>query len=249
MIAALARIVFVSITSFTGLNGLAAPDEVTAQGVDHNLFDQVLKGNVRDERVDYQAIHKHHAATLDKYLDQIAAADFSKMSREEKLTTYINLYNATVIRTVIHRYHARYTVAENSFKVFDEKLVRLRSGKVSLNHLEHKIIRKQFDEPRIHVALVCAAESCPPLLEKAYRADSLDKTLEAKMKAFVNDSSRNTVDVRGRKLKLSQIFNWFAEDFGGKSNVPNYVDKYHEASTSRYSLSFREYSWKLNDTR
>lgn len=255
MISCLARLLMVSLAGFAAPHATSAAEavEVTAataaltpQQIDHSLFDQVLKENVRDERVDYVAISRNKVDTLDKYLDQIAAADLSKLSRDEQLATYINLYNATVIKAVITRYHRNYTVAESKFKIFDEPLVRLKGRSVSLNDLENKIIRPTFKEPRIHVALVCAAVSCPPLTDKAFRAEGLSERLEAKMKAFVNDTSRNRIDVRNRKLQLSQIFNWYAIDFGGKSGVPKFVDRYHAASTSRYSLDFQEYSWALN---
>ena len=87
---------------------------------------------------------------------------------------------------------------------------------ISLNHLEHEIIRKQFKDPRIHVALVCAAKSCPPLLNRAYRADDLDKVLDENMKRFVTDASRNQIDDEKRELRLSKIFEWYPADFGGK---------------------------------
>lgn len=242
MVQHLARLMFMTLAGFT------FPNATVAEGIDHGLFDQVLKGNVRNERVDYLAIRKQHKTTLDKYLGQIAAAELSKLSRNEQLATYINLYNATVINAVIDRYQPGYSVAQSKFKIFDESLVRVNGRRVSLNDLENKIIRPTFKEPRIHVALVCAAISCPPLVDKAYRADGLEDALEAKMKAFINDASRNRVDSRNRKLSLSQIFNWYAVDFGGKSGVPRYVDRYHDASTSRYSVSFSEYSWTLNIT-
>jgi hypothetical protein len=156
-----------------------------------------------------------------------------------------------MIKAVIDRLRDGYSPAENDFAVFKEPLVRVAGvaggGKpISLNHLEHEIIRKQFKEPRIHVALVCAARSCPPLLSRAYRADDLDKVLEANMKRFVTDPSRNQIDDAKKELRLSKIFEWYADDFGGKDALPAYVARYAGKDLAGYRVSYLEYDWTLN---
>jgi hypothetical protein len=170
-----------------------------------------------------------------------------KLPRDEQLAHYINLYNATMLHAVAGRMRDGYTVAERDFAIFKEPLVRLAGGKtVSLDHLEHEIIRKQFKDPRIHVALVCAARSCPPLLNRAYRGNDLDQVLDANMKRFVTDASRNQIDETKRELRLSKIFEWFADDFGGKDAVPAYVARYCGKDVAAYRVSYVEYDWTLN---
>ncbi len=214
--------------------------------VDHGPFDEILQKHVRGERVDYLMLRKQDWGALSSYLDALAAVDTDKLAQPEQLAYYINLYNATVLQTVIERFRAGYSVSENEFKVFDEPLVRLKGKRISLNDLEHKVIRKRFDEPRIHVALVCAARSCPPLLDRAYHAKNLDQTLETQMRAFLRDESRNRIDRDARKLHLSKIFEWFAEDFGGKRKLDNYVNGYVAADVQGYEITFLEYDWSLN---
>ena len=218
-------------------------------GVDHGALDRILRLNVRDQRVDYLIIRKRHWRQLNDYLETLAKADLQKGSREERLATLINLYNASMIRAVIQRLHADYSPSEDDFVVFKEKLVRTRHGAVSLNHLEHDVIRKQFKEPRVHVALVCGAASCPPLIPRAYVAKDLDDTLQENMRAFVSDEQRNRMDTRHRKLQLSQIFHWYAQDFGGKSRLRDYVQRYSKQDLNGFEVSFLEYSWKLNLAR
>jgi len=212
--------------------------------VEHSIFDAILRDNVRDERVDYLHIRLHALARLDEYLDRMADADADALTRDERLAYCINVYNATTIRAVVERYRLGYSVSEDSFVLFKDPIVHLRGGSVSLNHLENEIIRKQFDDPRIHAALVCAAASCPPLLARAYRADDLDAVLDANMRRFVNDPARNHI-APGR-VELSKIFEWYAEDFGGKDRLTHYVAKYATADVRDARQSFLEYSWELN---
>lgn len=216
--------------------------------IKHDGFDKILRETVRpDGMVDYLAIRKSHWSELNSYLDQFADADPSTLPRDDALAAYINLYNATIIRTVVLRLKSGYAVSQNKWGVFKEKLVSVNGKRISLDDLEHKIIRPDFNDPRIHVALVCAAKSCPPLLNRAYRGSDLQSVLEQRMKDFINDSSRNRVDMDRGRLQVSQVFNWFAEDFGGKSKVATYIDKYRGESAATYAVTFLEYDWSLND--
>jgi Protein of unknown function, DUF547 len=233
----------------SGCSAQVASPRPRSGGVDHSVLDRILKDNVRDQRVDYLNIRKRDWRKLNDYLQTLARADLSKGTRDERLATLINLYNATMIKLVVERLHVGYSPSERDFLVFKQSLVRTRKGTVSLNDLENEIIRKQFKEPRIHVALVCGAESCPPLLPRAYVAGDLDKTLEDNMRVFVNDKQRNCIDTKAHKLKLSKIFNWYAPDFGGKARLSSYVKRYVKEDLTGFQVSFVEYSWKLNFAR
>ena len=217
------------------------------RGVDHSAFDAILEANVRNERVDYLTIRKKHYQDLTAYLDRLSRVDVDELSRDERLAFYINLYNAAMIRAVVERFRADYSPEDDDFRVFKEKSIRLGAGKISLDQIENKIVRPRFKDARIHVALVCGARSCPPLLARAYRGDDLDAVLEANMKRFVaNDPFRNPIDLPRRQLRLSALFDWYADDFGGKGGIAAYVDKYHDQDLSRFKVSFLDYSWKLN---
>ena len=221
----------------------------TAVHAGEDAFDAILRQRVTaDGLVDYAAVKQHDAAKLNAYLDGLARVEVEKLAPEEQLAYYVNLYNATMIKAVTDRLRDDgYSPAAKDFAVFKEPLVRLAGGKtVSLNHLEHEMIRPQFKDPRIHVALVCAAKSCPPLLNRAYRADDLDKVLDENMKRFVNDGSRNEIDHEKRELRLSKIFEWYADDFGGKDAVPAYIARYAGKDVAGYRVSYLEYDWSLN---
>jgi len=218
--------------------------------LDHALFDEILRATVRGDRVDYDLMRSSHASDLRVYLDQLAAVDDRALDwDEERLAFYINLYNATMFQAVLDRSSAGWTPAADSFAVFDDKIVRLKGREVSLNHLENEIVRKEFTEPRIHVALVCGARSCPQIRDRAYDPRTLDDMLNENMRAFLASGFRNRIDRRNRKLLLSQIFDWYAVDFGGKDQVAAYVDRYVSGDVSTYSVEFIEYQWDLNSTR
>jgi hypothetical protein len=239
-----------AILCLTLLPGCSSQESTTRpSGIDHSALDRILRDNVRDQRVDYLNIRRRHWRRLNDYVETLAKARLEQGAAQERLAALINLYNATMIKAVIERLHVAYSPAENKFSVFDEKLVRTRDGKISLNHLENEIIRKQFKDPRIHVALVCGAVSCPPLLPRAYAAGDLNKVLEDGMRSFANDTNRNRIDTKKQELHLSQIFKWYAQDFGGKDGLKGYLNKYLKRDLSRFQISFQEYSWKLNLAR
>ncbi|MCP3978343.1 MAG: DUF547 domain-containing protein [bacterium] len=223
-----------------------APD-AEAGGFDHSAWDRILRDVVVGEGIDYARVRSAHASKLERYLAAIAELDPAKLPDAERLALYINLYNATMVREVIARNApGDWTPARDDFSVFDAPVVRVAGEALSLNRLEHEIIRKQFDEPRIHVALVCAARSCPSILPRAYAAADLDRVLERNMRRFVNDPARNRIDVRAKRLELSRIFDWYAEDFGGKAALARYVDRYTDADVSGFEVTFLDYSWELN---
>lgn len=228
---------------------LGAPTNAHAQSDPADLLDRILADSVRNERVDYSLIKSKYAADLKAFLDEAAKLDPAQLSAQQRLAHYINLYNATMIQAVIDRYREGYSPAEKEYAIFKEPLVRLKGKTISLNELENGIIRPEFKDPRVHAALVCAARSCPPLLPRAYRAEDLDKVLDANMRRFVSDPARNPIDLPKKQLKLSQIFDWYAEDFGGKGSIAAYVSKYLGRDVSGFEVSFVDYSWELNDAR
>jgi len=122
---------------------------------------------------------------------------------------------------------------------------RVAGAERTLEQIEHEILRKRYDEPRIHFALVCASTSCPKLRREAYRGARLDEQLEAQAKEFLGDRSRNRIGPEN-PLRLSKIFDWFAEDFAGAAgSVPAYVARYREIPDDP-KIEYLEYDWTMN---
>jgi hypothetical protein len=209
-------------------------------------LDEIFAKTVKDGRVDYAAIQRDHLPALKAALDQLSTIDPAQLPQNDRLAFYINLYNASMIKAVLDRGGEKFEPSNEDFKVFKDPVVRLMGKPVSLDTIEHEIIRKQFKDARIHAALVCAAVSCPPLIDKAYRGDTLDKQLDENVNNWLADKSRNVIDDQNKVLKLSSIFKWFAGDFGGQANLARWVSDKIGRDVSGYRVEFLEYDWTLN---
>lgn len=214
----------------------------------HSTFDSILKATVKDGLIDYTRIRKEFLRQLETYLESLAKVDVPKLPRPEQFATYINLYNATMIRAVLERTdgNADWTPEAADFAVFKEPVVHLITGHVTLNDLENKILRAGFKDMRVHVALVCGARSCPPLLSRAYEADDLESILDSNLRAFLHDTTRNQVDAENKTVRLSKLFEWYAEDFGGEAGVRKLLASHLGAAVGTYRIEYLDYSWNLN---
>ena len=164
-------------------------------------------------------------------------------SREEKMAYWINAYNAFTIKLIVDNYPTKSILNFDGGKTWDVKRIKLGDKKYSLNQIENDILRPQFKDARIHFAINCAAKSCPPLHNRAYTADNLEATLEARTKAFVNDVKHNTLTAS--KAQVSKIFDWYGADFG---DLKKYLNKYADTQLkSNATVTFNEYNWDLNE--
>ena len=225
---------------------------------DHSAFDRLLKTHVTaDGRVDYDAFAR--APAFPAYLERLAQAAPDTLSREEQLAFWINAYNAYTIQLV--NAHGERKSIRNINKTlgvikamgpWKEEIVRAGGKTMSLDFVEHEIIRKRFREPRIHFALVCAARSCPPLRREAYAGDRLGAQLEEQARLFIARSpEKNRIEVAAATAHLSPIFGWFKEDFGpdlGKF-LARYVDDPAARAlleSGKFKIVETPYDWALN---
>ena len=195
---------------------------------------------------------------MQSYLDQLASTDPASITDDDdRLAFWINAYNAYTVRLILTRYPNLSSITD-----FNEpwKQVRWTIGgeQYSLDQIEHEIIRVEFNEPRIHFAVNCAAASCPPLRDEAYVGDRLDAQLEEQTISFLNSPEGVVAESRGDRLTLrfSKLFDWYGEDFtqGGQSRI-DYVRPYLqgrrqqlvERFNGRTDIAYLNYSWALND--
>ncbi|MEO1393490.1 MAG: DUF547 domain-containing protein [Cyanobacteria bacterium J06634_5] len=221
---------------------------------------QLLVEYVNDRgQVDYQRWKAtgQAVAQLNAWLATLQSTELSSWPDEDtKLALLINLYNALTIRQVLRKYpidSVRPTVfgVPNlaAFKLFFSKPVyTLGDRTLSLDNLEHDLIRKQFAEPRIHFALVCASVSCPILRNEAYRPETLAQQLEQSAQDFLNDATKNRYDAASNTLYCSKIFQWYEKDFlTVSSTIPTYVQQYlKQALPSDAAVKYLPYNWQLN---
>ncbi|WP_028664511.1 DUF547 domain-containing protein [Runella zeae] len=225
-----------------------------AAPVDHSAWDKLLKKHVNDKGfVNYTAFKKDYEE-LKKYLDMLSAsAPNDKWSKEEQLTYWINAYNAFTIQLILDNYPGIGSIKDIGSKIkipfvntpWDVKFIKIAGQKMDLNNIEHGIIRKKFDEPRIHFALVCAAKSCPPLRNEAYVADRLNAQLDEQARDFINDKTKN--NVTKDKATLSKIMSWYGGDFTKQMPIVDWVNKYSSVKiTKNTNIDYMDYNWELN---
>lgn len=220
------------------------PVEIPVAGApSHTSFAKILKSNVSSSgNVNYAGI-KANASELNKYIAMLEGTSVeSSWSKDEKLAFWINAYNAYTIRMIIENYPVKSITDLHGGKPWDKKWIKLNGQTLSLNNIENDIIRPTFNDPRIHFAVNCAAKSCPPILNDAFHASSLNAQLNSQTKKFINDAKYNTLS--GGTAQVSKIFDWYGSDFG---NIAQYLSKYSDAVKSDATITFSEYDWNLNE--
>ena len=240
---------FLSFGLSLGFSGLAG----AVDQVDNSLYADLLNKYVKDGVVDYQGF-KDEENKLDAYLKVLERTDTTKLSRNEQLAFYINTYNATTIKFILSAYpgiKSIWDLGGRFFnKPFDKKIVHIEGKTISLDDLEHGIIRARFKDPRVHFAVNCASKSCPPLMSEPYQGSTLDQQLTAATRAFLNNPGKNYLD--GKKLYVSKIFKWFKKDFN--DDVVGFFTRFADEALKRKLLANRDeikvkyldYDWSLN---
>ncbi len=220
---------------------------------------RVLNKHVKDARVDYAGL-KSAPGDLDLYLGQVAAippGEFATWKTNDRLALLLNLYNAQTLRLIIDHYPIASIrkIGLLPGAAWKKEIVRFGGRILSLDDLEHGMIRKDYSEPRIHFALVCAAKGCPPLREEPYTGDRLDQQLDDQARRFLSNTAKNRFDTQTGTLWLSPIFDWYASDFttGGKT-VRDFILSYLPPTTRKalskagdVTVRYTEYDWTLND--
>lgn len=226
----------------TGFLFLLINTESSAQ-VSHQVFDNLLKSHVTNTGVVNYAAFKKDEAKLDKYLATLKANHpKSSWKRNDKLAYWINAYNAFTIKLILKNMPVKSIMDINNGKAWDVEWIKIGENRYSLNHIENKIIRPEFNEPRIHFAVNCAAKSCPPLLNAAYNGATLETQLQNQTTKFIQNKNFNTV--APNQLMISKIFEWYASDFGV---ITKYVDQYTNVRVaSDAEVIYVEYNWALN---
>ena len=230
-----------------GFTSLAFAEETY---FDHGLYGEVLRKSVYDGKVDYHAL-KNNPFILDNYLKEVAGLDtvaLNSMPKAEKIAFYINIYNALTLK-VIEDYYPVKSIKDIP-GVWDKLKFKVAGRVLTLNQIEHQILRKEFKEPRIHFALVCASKGCPDLASEPFSGKELDKQLDRETRKFINDKTKVRLDRDNKTLYISLIFKWFNEDFG---DVIKFISKYLPRDDAEFikktkpKIKYLNYDWSLNE--
>ena len=252
---------FVGWKAFQSIQPTTKPTpQLDVSGVDHAVWDYLLKAYVSDGLVDYQGIKKDHL--FKEYLRELGSCNPDKLeTREEKLALLCNAYNAFVINGVVsHKINdsvMKFEIGETGF--FDIKEHIFAGDTVSLNDIEHTMVRPVFREPRIHVALVCAARSCPSIRPEAYIGSRILDQLEDQSRLFANNRKYVDYDKTKKELRVSALLSWYGDDwnerFANGSNLewlhglvdkPELKQHIQDAWDGKIAVSYFDYDWTIN---
>ena len=239
-----------------------AHDAASTARIDHGAWDDFLSRNLvpgpdGSTRLAYARVSPSDRALLDDYLKALTATTISRHARDTQLAYWINLYNALTVQVVLDHYPVAsirdIKLASGLFSggPWDKKLVEIEGEGISLNDIEHRIIRPIWRDPRIHYALNCASIGCPSLSPKAFIPETLDARLTQAAITFVN--SPHGVRVADGQVTVSRIYDWFHEDFGGGDTaVFEHILMFATPELRGMMRSIGKinnvaYDWKLND--
>lgn len=231
--------------------GSSPAGQAGTQPPDHMIWDQLLKKYVRtDGLVDYSGFQQDDEQ-LQAYLDQLSSqAPTPAWSEAEKLAYWINAYNAFTVKVIADNYPLE-SIRElhrvpGVATIWHEEFFEIAGQPSSLNQIEHGILRRDFEEPRVHFAINCASMSCPVLRAEAYFPDKLEAQLTEQARLFLQQDIRNQISPE--LVKLSSIFSWFKGDFTKQGTLIDFINQYLDEKVSQEAdIQFLEYDWSIND--
>jgi hypothetical protein len=226
--------------------------EAMASALDNRIYAELLSKHVQKGMVNYAGF-KADEARLDQYLEILEQANPERLSPDEQFAFYINAYNAWTIKLILTGYPGLKSIKDlgGLFQSpWSKEFVRIHGKVLTLDDIEHNILRPRFKDPRVHFAINCASKSCPPLLPQPYEGDTLDEQLTRVTRAFINDPAQYRME--GSTFWVSSIFKWFSEDFN--RDVVGFYLKYAEGALikslkthrERIEVKYLDYDWSLN---
>ena len=191
-------------------------------------------------------------AALDNYIKKLANINPDTLGRNEAIAYYANLYNAVTVQVVTENYPVSSIkkLGPLGSGPWKKNLLTINGQPASLNNVEHDIMRKQFPSPYVHYMVNCASVGCPNLFDRAWEAGTLEQERQKAAAAYIN--SPRGVQITSKGLKISSIFKWFKEDFGGKSGTLQHIRKYArpelaQAIDNGAQIVDYGYDWSLNE--
>lgn len=202
---------------------------------------------------DYAAVTSADQERLDSYIEELQQVDVPGLNRDEQMAYWINFYNALTVKVILDNFPVE-SIRDISLPgsrggPWKAKLVSVMGMELSLDDIEHGILRPIWKDARIHYAVNCASMGCPNLAAGVYTAENLEEFLDAAAGAYVNHP--RGVDRNGRRLYLSSIYNWYKEDFGNRTELETHLLKYADPETAEKirgasgRISYG-YDWNLN---
>ncbi|WP_420812232.1 DUF547 domain-containing protein [Photobacterium salinisoli] len=230
-----------------------ASNPASTATIDHAIWQGLINDYLlvapEQTRFRYAAVRQQDKAALSRYLTRLASLDPRRYSRNEQFAYWVNLYNALTVKVILDNYPVSSITKLGgmfSFGPWDEKLITISGQKLSLNDIEHRILRPIWQDERIHYVVNCASLGCPDLLPDVMQADKLNEQLDQAARRFIN--SDKGVAVRGQRVRLSSIYDWYQSDFGTLAELQKHLNQYLTRPVTLTSPSY-DYDWRLNELK
>lgn len=231
----------------------------STQRIDNSQFDALLQRYVQPyndgiTRVRYAALKAEGSGTLNSYISMLTSVRVSQLNRNEQFAYWANLYNALTLKVVVDAYPVssiRSIGGLLAFGPWKKKRITVEGQQLSLDDIEHNIMRANWREPRIHYAVNCASIGCPNLMTQAFTVANLGQMLNRGAMAYINHP--RGAQVTGGRLQVSSIYSWFQEDFGGSdAGVISHLRQYAQGNLQTQlaqvnRIANHDYDWSLND--
>lgn len=225
--------------------------------VDHSIFDGLLKKYVDEQGlIDYENFALERKR-LKQYLNGLSSKppDPVTWSEQERLAYWINLYNAFTTELILEYYPVK-SIRDIGTEIplfyadspWDIEFINIGDTLYTLDKIEHEILAKRFNEPRIHFALVCAAKSCPNLRREAYAPQQLESQLNNQATSFLSDEEKNAI--QNDTIQISEIFKWYSSEFTRDQTLISYLNQFlGNPIQDNATIEYIPFDWSLNDTR
>ncbi len=213
-------------------------------GENDEILEQLLQKYVSDEgKVNYKGL-KLERKRLEEICQSLSSGEVAAGApRNEQMAYWINVYNLFTIKLIVDNYPITSIQKLDNGKTWDVARIPIGEKKYSLNDIENKILRTKFKDARIHFALNCGAKSCPPLYNRAWKADNLEANLAQRTVKFINNQKFNKL--AQTEIKIAKIFDWYQTDFG---SIIDFLNKYSVTKINKNAkIVFLDYDWTLNE--
>ncbi len=223
-----------------------------SQVIDHSEWQRILDNNLAQQGsntlFDYSDIRPTDRQALLHYINTLTKLDPRQFNKNEQFAYWVNLYNAATVQLILDHYPITSITKLGglfSFGPWDQDILTINGQELSLNDIEHRILRPIWQNKRIHYAVNCASLGCPNLPATAFTADNTQSLLKQAELTFINSSKG--VNITNGKLELSSIYDWYAVDFGGEQGVLGYLSRFKPEIQQTNKKPSYQYNWALNE--
>lgn len=214
------------------------------------LLDRYLVFQGSDTLFRYSAVRNEDRQQLSHYLESLVNTDPRQLTRSQQYAYWVNLYNALTVQLIIQHYPITSITKLGgwfSFGPWDQTLVTIQGQKLTLNDIEHRILRPIWHDPRTHYAINCASLGCPNLQAEAFTADNSERLLEQAAHTFINSDKGTRRE--GDVWMISSIYDWFSNDFGSRQDLIQHLSVYRPELSGYQGILRYDYNWTLNESK